>query len=231
VLPSNEVAIDVTDTGMGLSSVQLRDLFQPFNRLGRERSATEGTGIGLVISRRLAELMGGSLTVVSEAGQGSTFSLVLPRASTDSPALKVAEPESPYALAAAAYHRRRVVYIEDNEANAAVMAGVFSQRPQVDFEVCRTATEGLERVASSLPDLILLDMQLPDLSGLDVLNRLKADQQTADIPVVMVSADVLDGQIQEALSAGAVHYLTKPVDVAEVLNVTDQLLEQGETVS
>ena len=226
---STELAIEVSDTGLGMTPAQLRELFQPFNRLGRERSATEGTGIGLVISQRLAELMGGSLTVRSEAGQGSTFVLTLPQATNAAP--KVAEPESPYALAQAVYHRRRVVYIEDNEANASVMAGVFTQRPQIDFEVCRNAAEGLAAIDRSPPDLILLDMHLPDFSGMDVLMRLKSDAQTAGVPVVMVSADVLADQIQEALALGAAQYLTKPIDVAEVLAVVDQLLEQVETVS
>jgi PAS domain S-box-containing protein len=230
VLPDAKVAIEVSDTGLGMSPAQLRDLFQPFNRLGRERSATEGTGIGLVISRRLAELMGGALTVRSEAGQGSTFSLVLPLAPLSGAARPV-EAESPYALAQAVYHRRRVMYIEDNEANASVMAGVFAQRPQIDFEVCRNAAEGLNSIAQNLPDLILLDMHLPDFSGMDVLMRLKSDAQTAGVPIVMVSADVLADQIQEALALGAAHYITKPLDVAEVLAVVDQLLEQIETVS
>jgi len=227
--PAPRLRIAVSDTGLGLSPSQQAQLFQPFNRLGRERSQTEGTGIGLVISQRLAELMGGSLTVRSEAGQGSTFVLTLPQATNAAP--KVAEPESPYALAQAVYHRRRVVYIEDNEANASVMAGVFTQRPQIDFEVCRNAAEGLAAIDRSPPDLILLDMHLPDFSGMDVLMRLKSDAQTAGVPVVMVSADVLADQIQEALALGAAQYLTKPIDVAEVLAVVDQLLEQVETVS
>ncbi|WP_374590834.1 CHASE domain-containing protein [Aquabacterium sp.] len=226
---STELAIEVSDTGLGMTPAQLRELFQPFNRLGRERSATEGTGIGLVISRRLAELMGGSLTVRSEAGQGSTFVLTLPLAA--SAAIDAPEPESPYALAQAVYHRRRVIYIEDNEANASVMAGVFTQRPQIDFEICSNAAEGLAAIDRNLPDLILLDMHLPDFSGMDVLMRLKSDAQTAGVPVVMVSADVLADQIQEALALGAAQYLTKPIDVAEVLAVVDQLLEQIETVS
>ncbi len=232
VRPDQRVSIDIADTGMGMSPAQLRELFQPFNRLGRERSSVEGTGIGLVISKRLVELMNGTLDVHSEVGKGSTFSLILPLAPVEPVGAEAAPPAGTETTApTAGYHRRRVVYIEDNEANANVMAGVFAQRPQVSLEICRSAIEGLDAIARERPDLLLLDMHLPDFSGMDVLLRLKSDPNTASIPVVVVSADVVADQIQEALGAGALDYLTKPLQVAEALKVIDDLLDRVTTVS
>ncbi len=224
--PHDMVEIAVTDTGLGMTADQLGELFQPFNRLGRERSSQEGTGIGLVISQRLAELMGGSLRARSIAGEGSSFILALPRA---------VEPDTvpsnldPLITSTAEYHRRIVHYVEDNETNVEVMRGILAQRPQVQMEVSMNGLDGLRAIRAQSPDLVLLDMHLPDLSGLELLARLKADPVTADIPVVVVSADATAQQIDAALQAGASLYLTKPVSVAELLAVVDEVLERSET--
>ena len=221
------VEIAVTDTGLGMTARQMADLFQPFNRLGRERSNThQGTGIGLVISQRLAELMGGSLKARSVAGQGSSFILTLPR---------VIDPDTvrsdldPLESAPAEYHRRVVHYVEDNETNVEVMRGILAQRPQVQMEVSITGLDGLAAVRSRRPDLILLDMHLPDISGLELLRHLKGDPYTTNIPIVVVSADALAQQIADALEAGAERYLTKPVSVGELLAVIDDLLDRVDT--
>lgn len=213
--------IAVTDTGLGMSPQQLRSLFQPFNRLGRERSNVEGTGIGLVISRRLAEMMGGGLQARSTEGVGSSFIVTLPLVNdpdtlpTDLDEL-LTEPAS--------YTRRLVHYVEDNETNAEVMRGILACRPQVTMALSSSGSEGLAAIAANLPDLVLLDMHLPDMSGMDVLRRLKAAPATADIPVVIVSADALPATIEGALAAGAHRYLSKPVSVSELLALVDQLL-------
>ena len=223
---TDRVEIAVTDTGLGMTDEQLAELFQPFNRLGRERSTQEGTGIGLVISRRLAELMGGTLRARSTAGQGSSFVLNLPCSSdpdtvpSELDALMPAQP---------GYHRRRVHYVEDNETNVEVMRGILAQRPQVELQVSIAGTDGLAAIRAHHPDLVLLDMHLPDISGLELLRHLKGDERTADIPVVVVSADALEQQIDAAFEAGASHYLTKPVDVSELLTVLDDLLERIDT--
>lgn len=213
--------LTVRDTGLGMSESQLKQLFQPFNRLGRERSGTEGTGIGLVIAKLLAERMGGTLSAVSTDGVGSTFTLTLPLAPEDSPVLQPAprhadEPD---------YHRRLVLYIEDNETNVEVMRGIFAQRPQVDLAVATNGLDGLNQVRQANPDLVLLDMHLPDIEGMELLQHLKADPETSDIPVVIVSADAVPAHIQAALAAGAERYLTKPVAVGQMLSVIDALLE------
>jgi PAS domain S-box-containing protein len=224
--PHDMVEIAVTDTGLGMTAEQLAELFQPFNRLGRERSSHEGTGIGLVISQRLAELMGGSLRARSIAGEGSSFILALPRAVE---ADTVPSSLDPLQTSSAEYHRRIVHYVEDNETNVEVMRGILAQRPQVQLEVSVNGLDGLSAIRDRRPDLVLLDMHLPDLSGLELLQRLKADPDTSDIPVVAVSADATAQQIDAALRAGASLYLTKPVSVSELLAVVDEVLERTET--
>ena len=222
----DRIELAITDTGLGMSPDQLSALFQPFNRLGREFTGAEGTGIGLVISQRLAELMGGQLRAVSRVGQGSSFVLNLPC---------VIEPDtvpsdlSRLADTGSAYHRRRVHYVEDNETNVEVMRGVLAQRPQVLLDVSITGLDGLAAIRAQRPDVVLLDMHLPDISGLELLRHLKLDPATRTIPVVAVSADALPAQIDDAFLAGAHQYLTKPVNVAQLLSVLDDLLNQVET--
>ncbi|MEO6032506.1 MAG: CHASE domain-containing protein, partial [Burkholderiaceae bacterium] len=198
----DRVEIAVTDTGLGMTEAQLGELFQPFNRLGRERSVQEGTGIGLVISQRLAELMGGSLRARSIAGQGSSFILSLPLAIEPDTVRSGLDELAP---ASAGYRHRRVHYVEDNETNVEVMRGILAQRPQVELDVSITGLDGLAAIRARRHDLILLDMHLPDISGMELLRRMNADPRLADIPVVMVSADALVGQIDAALEAGCVH--------------------------
>jgi CheY-like chemotaxis protein/anti-sigma regulatory factor (Ser/Thr protein kinase) len=218
------VVIAVTDSGLGMTPEQLSSLFQPYNRLGRETSDIEGTGIGLVISRRLVELMGGTLEARSVAGKGSTFTLRLPAADAAD------TPDAPReAVFNAPYQQRRVHYVEDNPTNVEVMRGVLLQRPQVQLDVSVNGLDGLESIRSNRPDLVLLDMHLPDVSGLELLRHLKADPDLAEIPVIVVSADATAARMAEALTMGALHYITKPVDVPRFLEVLDDTLESLET--
>jgi PAS domain S-box-containing protein len=219
------VEIVVRDTGLGMSPTQLDSLFQPYNRLGRETTTIEGTGIGLVISRRLAELMGGTLMATSTEGAGSSFTLRLARATfTDS-----GSPVRGASEAAPEYHRRLVHYIEDNETNIEVMRGILSQRAQIDLEVSLNGLDGMAAVRQRRPDLILLDMHLPDIGGLELLRHLKNDDAVADIPVLVVSADASPARVEEALTLGAAHYLTKPVDIAVFLQTIDRVLAELDT--
>ncbi len=217
--------IEVRDTGLGMDAAQMADLFQPFNRLGREAYG-EGTGIGLVISRRLAELMGGTLNASSAPGEGSSFVLQLPLARETQRFEHEAPDDDPLAPG---YRQRVVHYIEDNETNAEVMRGIVAQRPQVKLQVSGTGLDGLAAIRLRRPSLVLLDMHLPDVDGIELLRHLKRDAQTADIPVVVVSADATPGRIDEAMSLGAERYVTKPVNVAEVLSILDELLEHADT--
>ena len=219
---TGQVEIRVHDSGLGMNAAQLAGLFQPFNRAGREHSAIEGTGLGLVISRRLAELMGGTLVASSEDQQGSIFTLTLPEArAPQGQSLSTGRGLG----AAESYAAKRVVYVEDNETNAEVMRGVLSRRPQVSLSIAETGQMGLATILSELPDLVLLDMQLPDMDGLAILRALRANPSTQDIPVMMVSADATTVSIEQAFREGATDYVTKPLDIGTFLAQLDQLLD------
>jgi len=222
--PAGSVSLAVADTGLGMTPEQQAALFQPYNRLGRESSGIEGTGIGLVISQRLADLMGGTLSIQSAAGAGTTVTLRLQAADTaDAPLLPMATTTT------APYQQRSVHYIEDNATNVEVMRAVLLQRPQVDLTVSTMGLDGIDAVRRLRPDLVLLDMQLPDISGLELLRHMKNDDMLAAIPVIVVSADATAARIREALTLGALHYVTKPLDVARFLAVLDETLEGLDT--
>ncbi len=220
----DRVELSVSDSGLGMTPEQMSALFTPYNRLGREQSGIEGTGIGLVISRRLAELMGGELGVSSVAGEGSVFTLSLPAAAG------VAE-TAPDGLddGLPPYQRRLVHYVEDNPTNVEVMRGVLAQRPQIELRTSALGLDGLAAMRAERPDLVLLDMHLPDISGIELLRHLKDDELLAGIPVVVVSADATSAQTQQALTLGAVKYVTKPLDVGRFLQTVDEVLEAMDT--
>ena len=222
--------IAVEDTGIGMSATQLVQLFQPFNRLGREQSTISGTGIGLVVSRHLALLMGGQIDVQSEEGKGSVFTLTLPALLLPPRQKAVMAPTPPLniieALSSTATPRdRHVLYVEDNQANSDVIRAALGARPWVTVSVAPTTEEGLavlhNRLRGSKPDLILLDVHLPDASGQELLKLIKANPDTVDIPVIMISADAMPEQIDAALATGAACYLTKPVQISELLRQVD----------
>jgi CheY-like chemotaxis protein len=162
----------------------------------------------------------------SVTGEGSVFILSLPTLQGHD---TVRSDFDPMLTQPAKYHQRTVHYVEDNETNVEVMRGVLAQRPQVRMDVSVTGLDGLAAIRNRRPDMILLDMHLPDISGMELLRHLKADLATSTIPVVIVSADALDSQISAAMASGAVRYLTKPVNVNELLAVVDEVLEQADT--
>ena len=223
------VELSVTDNGPGLSPAQQAQLFQPFNRLGQENGSTPGTGIGLVISQRLAELMQGSLSMRSAPGRGCAFVVLLP-APAEAAGLQaqtVSEPQSPDA--AVLQRTGRVLYVEDNAANAEVMRDFMAQRPRLELDIQRSAQAGLAAALRQPPDLILLDMRLPDLPGLELLGQLKQDPTTAAIPVVVVSATAMADAVAAAIAAGAVDYLAKPIRQGALLAALDRWLSPRST--
>lgn len=212
----------VTDTGVGMRADQLAHLYEPFNRLGQEGSKIEGTGIGLVITRHLVELMQGRIEVDSEVGVGSTFVVTLPaNVGIDAQA---EAPASQRKAAAPPATSGRLVYLEDHEANAQLIQAALRQRPLIQLQVLERADEGLRVIRASPPDLILLDMNLPDASGEQVLAAMQADARLRQIPVVVVSADATHDRVAGMLNSGACAYLTKPLVLAQALELIDHLL-------
>ncbi len=218
----------VRDTGLGIAPEQLSKLFMPFERLGAESSTVEGTGLGLVLCKRLAEAMDGRIEVESVEGQGSSFSLELPLATISSPLVLESDADGNGGMPAEAASNEEalLLYIEDNPSNMALVEDVIGYRSMVRLLTATTAEAGLALARSELPDLILLDLQLPDLAGDVVLERLRADAQTRDIPVAILSADATTRQIARLLKAGACDYLTKPLDVKRLLSIVDAVVGQ-----
>ncbi len=222
-VPGNEkVRVLVSDTGPGIPAEKLARLFTPFERLGAEQSAIEGTGLGLALSQRLMDAMGGSIGVESAVGKGSTFWIELPLAKSplerfprDGAANGARQPSSEPAS-------RSILYIEDNLSNLALIEQMLAERPGTALLTCMQGKVGLDLARQHTPDLILLDLHLPDLPGWDVLSQLKADSTTRHIPVVVISADATKRQMNRLMSAGAAHYLTKPLDVNKFFQVLDE---------
>ncbi len=225
------VRIEVEDTGVGIDRDQLSDLFEPFRRLGHEHSRVEGTGIGLTITRRLVEMMSGRIGVQSQLGQGSVFWFELPAnelgiaGDDEGPRQSVSGAEPATTQRAAV--RRKVLYIEDNPANVKLMQHITARRDDVQLLVAQTPEEGIELALSEQPELILLDIHLPGMSGYDVLEILRASPALARIPVVAVTANAMEQDRQRGLQAGFRCYLTKPLDVGVVHKVLDMAFKGG----
>jgi CheY-like chemotaxis protein len=219
--------ISITDTGHGISERHQERLFQPFERLGDESMGIEGTGLGLALCRGLMEAMGGSIGVESKIGQGSTFWLEL--TSVDGPQDEFEEPVGDVQPEpVVAYSRpRTVLYVEDNPTNIRLMERIVAHRRELHLVGVDRGRKGLEMARAQAPDLILLDLHLPDISGQEVLHHLKGDAGTAGIPVAIVSADATPGQIDRLLAVGARSYLTKPLDVASILGLFDSVFAAG----
>jgi PAS domain S-box-containing protein len=216
------VRLSVTDTGAGIAEGKLQLLFQPFERLGADQTSIEGTGLGLALSRGLAEAMGGSIGVESVVNHGSTFWVEL--AQTEP--LGTHPPElSDDALTEARLDAHGVVlYIEDNRSNVRLMERVMERRPGIRLLHASDGGEGLAMAAAERPDLILLDLHLPDMSGEELLRRLSADSVLRRIPVAVLSADASPLQSRRMKSSGAVAYLTKPLDIHQVMALLDEQL-------
>ncbi len=220
------VRISIKDTGAGLPPEKLAQLFQPFNRLGQENSAEEGTGIGLVVAKQLIELMGGVVGVESAVGVGSVFWFELVAAREPQPdperldlntrTQSPVPPDTPL---------RTLLYVEDNPANLKLVDQLISRRPDLRLLSAATGKLGLELARANHPKIILMDINLPDISGFDVLIALRNDPATALIPVVAISANAMADDIKKGLKAGFFRYLTKPIKVAEFMDTLNAALE------
>jgi signal transduction histidine kinase/ActR/RegA family two-component response regulator len=223
VTPEGRVRLSVTDTGPGLTPEQQAMLFQPFQRLGADRTSVEGTGIGLTITQKLVEAMHGTVGVTSTPGLGSCFSVDLPLAEGEAPP-EAAPSDAPAAPPAAAGGPRKVLYIEDDLANLTLVRHLLERRPDTQLLTASQGLLGVELAAAHRPDLILLDLHLPDIDGREVYRRLQDDPATRPLPVVVVSASAMPHEIDAMLEAGVPQYLTKPLDIRQFLETVDRFL-------
>jgi PAS domain S-box-containing protein len=215
--------VEVSDDGPGIRPEFMERLFVPFDRLGAEASGVEGTGLGLALSKGLIEAMGGALGAESALGQGSTFFIELPLATPVETSADSTLAEESLAIGAPA-DSYMLLYIEDNLANLKLIEGALNRRPGLTLLTAMQGSVGLDLARQHRPDLILLDLHLPDVPGQELLRHLQADPTTRDIPVIVISADATPGQIENLLAAGAHAYLTKPIDVSRFFQLVDGAL-------
>ncbi|NHZ62907.1 hybrid sensor histidine kinase/response regulator [Massilia genomosp. 1] len=230
VVTANRVRLSVQDTGMGLRPEQIDSLFQPFNRLGQENGSEEGTGIGLVVTRRLVELMGGEIGVSSSVGVGTVFwielGLTQPVPSVVGEATVIAlEPKA--ASAPRADHT--LLYVEDNPANLKLVQEIVRYRPDLHLLTAPDGHLGIEMAKAHLPDVILMDLNLPCVSGADALKELRSDPRTAHIPVIALTASAMPRDVERGLASGFARYLTKPINIDEFNEAIDTTLAFADT--
>ncbi|MDO8301042.1 MAG: PAS domain S-box protein [Lacisediminimonas sp.] len=228
----SRIRIGVRDTGVGLAAEQLAQLFQPFNRLGQQTSSEEGTGIGLVVTKQLVELMGGSIGVESSVGHGSLFWVELDTSvaqqlpfeaeslGTDGLALAAVQP-----LPAGEQHV--LLYVEDNPANLMLVEQLIARRSDIRLLTATDGHMGIAVARAAQPDIILMDIHLPGISGYGALKVLRADPATAHIPVIALSANAMPSDIKRGIDIGFFRYLTKPIKVKELMDTLDAVIEQS----
>jgi signal transduction histidine kinase/CheY-like chemotaxis protein len=225
LVPPHWFRISVKDTGIGLSSEQLEQLFQPFNRLGQEGGAEEGTGIGLVVTKRLVEAMGGRIGADSVVGEGSVFWIEFELAAA--PQFAAAETDRAIAAVPAPSDgspRRTVLYVEDNPANLELVEQLIARRPDLRLLSAADGNLGIEYARAYLPEVILMDINLPGLSGIEAMKILHAGASTAHIPIIALSANAVPRDIEKSLEAGFFNYITKPIKVNEFMHALDVAL-------
>ncbi|HJW11396.1 MAG TPA: ATP-binding protein, partial [Albitalea sp.] len=223
----NRVRVDVVDDGLGMTTAQLARLFEPFNRLGREHGDVEGTGIGLALTRELVHLMHGQIEVDSDPGRGTQVRLILPAPPASAPADAGTEPALLASAAAGDVGPQGVVlYIEDNAVNLLLVDQFLSRWPGVRFEQAEDGQRGIDAARALRPDLVLLDMQLPDMDGHQVLRALRDDPVTARSRVVVLSASAMPEEVARIRRAGATDYWTKPLDFERFMADMRRLLDE-----
>ena len=225
VVVPDRIRICVQDSGEGMPQDKVKQLFQPFNRLGQEAGPVQGTGIGLVVCKRLIELMGGFIGVESTVGKGTEFWIELEVPATR-PRSARGDAATPAALSGdrAAEALRTVLCVEDNQANLLLMEELFARRPELRLITAGDGLRGVEMAISARPDVILMDINLPGISGISALKKLAGFPATAHIPVIALSANAMTHDIQHGLAAGFFRYLTKPIKVNEFMATLDAAL-------
>jgi CheY-like chemotaxis protein len=220
------IRISIRDTGAGLGPEHLAQLFQPFNRLGQEAGGEEGTGIGLVVAKRLVELMEGEIGVQSSVGMGSVFWFELTSVAPLQLAMDGGEAvESAHAREPRESRLHTLLYVEDNPANLMLVEQIIARHPDIRLLTAVNGTSGIEIARASRPDVILMDINLPGISGFEALAILRAHPDTAHIPVIAISANAMPLDIERGLKEGFFRYITKPIKVSEFMQALDVALD------
>ena len=228
--PPDAIRISVRDTGAGLAPEQIAQLFQPFNRLGQEAHGEQGTGIGLVVCKRLVELMDGVIGVESIVGEGSVFWLELKQTTEPQAAAHAAElAKATQTQTSGGAQLYTVLYVEDNPANLMLVEDILARRPDIRLLSARDGVTGIKMALASLPDVVLMDINLPGISGIEALKILADNPTTAHIPIVALSANAIPSDIEKGLEAGFFRYLTKPIKVSQFLETLDMVLKHAKT--
>jgi CheY-like chemotaxis protein len=216
------VRISVSDTGPGINPEFIGKLFMPFERIGAEKTGIEGTGLGLMVVKKLMDAMGGSVGVESVPGEGSTFWIELPYIEVQ----EITSEQTEYSSVTPTIiseKTRTILYIEDNASNTELVEQILvNHRPFIQLVSSKKGGQAVPMAIEYAPDLILLDLDLPDVQGFEVIKLLQAEEKTMAIPVVVISADAMPQQIEKLMIAGAKDYLTKPLDIRVFLQVVDE---------
>jgi CheY-like chemotaxis protein len=217
--------ISMHDTGAGLPADKLAQLFQPFNRIGQETGSIKGTGIGLAVSQQLIKSMGGEMGVTSTVGVGSVFWFELD--AVDAPVLAMDSDSVALSLPVVAHTPREhtLLYVEDNPANMKLVQKIIERHPEIRLLMANNGLSGIELARSALPDVILLDINLPGINGFETLKLLREDALTAHIPALAISANAMQSDVKKGEEAGFLHYLTKPIKVDEFMLALNAALE------
>jgi CheY-like chemotaxis protein len=223
---SGSIRVRVIDNGPGIPKEKLSRLFTPFDRLGAEQSTVEGTGLGLALCQRLMKAMQGSIGVNSSVGKGSTFWVELPRAASPLERVLSGKRNGSESKEFASTDKRKILYVEDNLSNVTLIEHMLREQPEIQLITAMQGQLALDLARKHSPDVILLDLHLPDLPGWDVLSQLQREETTRHIPVVIISADATSGQIERLMAAGAHAYLTKPIQIPEFFEIIEKATKQ-----
>ncbi|MFT4577535.1 MAG: CheY-like chemotaxis protein [Nitrospinales bacterium] len=222
---NGKMRLGIQDTGHGIAEDKIDKLFKPFERFDVDAEQIEGAGIGLTISKQLIEMMHGSIGFESKLGEGSLFYIDVPVSAKGPMPLDIRIPSESFPASSIIKKTKKVLYIEDIPANVDLVKEIFNYRSHIDLLSATNALDGIKIAEDIIPDLILMDIHLPGMDGLEAFKKLRVIESTRNIPIIALTADAMDSDIKKALDMGFHSYITKPIDVSKFLETMDKVLE------